>query len=106
MDHELDDPLVGDAATMKFNKTRDRVLDLKQLLAAAVFHRQVEEQVAVLDIGLPSALTLARPCPREHDAPPMQPLVQTFADFREELAVGVVTDVGEAPMDREMRHQS
>src|SRR5207247_1250118 len=52
VDHELDDCLVCSAATVQFDQTRDRRLDVKQPLALAIFHRQVEEQVAVHDVRL------------------------------------------------------
>ena len=75
VDHELDDPLVGDAATMPLDQTRDRVLDLKELLARAVLHRQVEEQMTVHHIRLPSRLALACPCSSERDTVTAEPLV-------------------------------
>ena len=77
-----------DIATVQFDETQDRILDLSELLARAVFHRQVEQQVAVLDIRLPSALTLAHPCRSEHDAAPIQPFVQALAQFAKSLPSG------------------
>ena len=57
------------------------------------------------DIGLPSRLALACPYPCERDAVPVQPFVQTLAKFREERPVRIITDIREAPVDGEMRHQ-
>ena len=42
--------LVKDAVTVSCDKPRDRLLDLKQLLARVVLLRQVEQQMAMLDI--------------------------------------------------------
>jgi len=78
VNHELDDSLVWNAATVPIDETRDRRLDLGQLLGAVV-HRQVEEQMAVHDFRLPAGLALACPYRGERDAMPMQPLVQTLA---------------------------
>ena len=65
----------------------------------------MEEQMAMHDIRLPARLALTRPCSCEHDAVPVQPLVQALTKLREELAVGIVSGVREAPVDREMGHQ-
>jgi len=41
---------VCSAATVQFDETQDRLLDLRKTLAQAVLHRQMEEQVAVLNV--------------------------------------------------------
>lgn len=38
------------AATVKFDQTQDGLVDLSEMLARVVLHRQVEEQMAVLNI--------------------------------------------------------
>lgn len=43
--------------------------------------------------------------PQRTRTSPRQPLVQTLADLREELAIGVVTHIGISPMDGEMGNQ-
>jgi hypothetical protein len=84
---------VCDVATVQYDKTRDRIPDLKEPLARAVFLRQVEEQVAMHDIRLPSCLALTRPHRSEDDAVLVQPLVQALTQFREECAIGIITGV-------------
>ena len=92
------------AATVPLDEAIDRRLDLK-LPLGAVFDGQVEEQMAMHHLGLATRHALTRPSRREHDALPPQPLVQTLAEFREELAVGIITHIGVGPMDRQMGHQ-
>ena len=82
VNHELDGLLVCRCRDRAASTRREiAVLDLKELLARAVFHRQMEEQMAVHDIRLPARLALTRPCPSEHDAAPMQPLVQALTEL-------------------------
>lgn len=47
---ELDDWLLCNAATMQFDETEDRFLDLNEALAREELHRRVKEQVAVLNV--------------------------------------------------------
>jgi hypothetical protein len=50
VDHELDDPLMCDAATLSFDETTDCRLYLKELLARAILIRQVEQQMTMHDV--------------------------------------------------------
>jgi hypothetical protein len=74
VDAQVGSLLMKDVATVQSDKTH-RAINLRETLARAVLHRQVEEQMAVLNIGLAAALTLARPRSREHDGLSVQPLV-------------------------------
>jgi hypothetical protein len=56
--------------------------------------------MAMLDIGLPPGLTLSCPRPGEFNPVSVQPLSQTFTEFGEELAKGIITNICETPMDR------
>ena len=55
--------------------------------------------MAMHHLGLTSRHSLTRPSRRERDAFPPPPLVQALAEFREELAVGIVTQIGVSPMN-------
>ena len=59
--------------------------------------------MAVHDVRLTAGLALSRPCPGERNTPAVQPLIQTFTEFREELAVRIVSNVGKAPVWRILR---
>ena len=53
-------------------------------------------------IGLPPRLALTCPSRGKQDLPSMQPLTQPLTELREEYALGVITSVRQAPMDRDM----
>jgi hypothetical protein len=89
----VDGVFMKDAVAVQSDKAQDGTINLRETLARAVLHWQVEEQMAVLNVRLPSALTLTRPRSREHDALSVQPLVQPLANLSEELTIRVVTDV-------------
>jgi hypothetical protein len=59
----------------------------------------------MLNIGLPACLALYRPRPGEDDTAAVQPLIQTFTEYGEDLAAWIITDICEAPVDREMGNQ-
>jgi hypothetical protein len=54
VDHELDGPVIRNVATVPLHETQNRLFDLTQLLAHAVLHWQVKEQVAMHDIRSPA----------------------------------------------------
>src|SRR6476659_2238240 len=102
MDPEGDGFLMKDAATVESNQATDCSFDLQQPHARAVLDRQMKKQMAMLDVRLPPCLALSRPCSGERNTAAVQPLVQTFTEPRVESAVRIVTNVGEAPVNREM----
>ena len=71
------------AATVMFDEAIDRRFDLNCFLSGAVLDGQVEEQMAMHDIGLATRHALANHSRSEHNSLPPQPLVQTLAEFRE-----------------------
>ena len=80
-------------------------LDLKEPRAGAILYRQVEEQMAVDDVGV--GFALAAPYARQptSDAPPEEPFVESFTDFGEEFAIGIVKHDRARPVDRGMGNQ-
>ena len=57
------------------------------------------------NIRLAACLALSRPCRSEHDTAAVQPLGETFSDFREKFALGIIPYVCQAPVECEMGHQ-
>ena len=80
-------------------------LGLEEPRAGAILDRQVEEQMTVDDVGVGFALSAPHARQPTHNAPPKEPFVESFTDFGEQLAIGIVKHVRARPVDRRMGNQ-
>ena len=97
--------LAQDAAAVPTDESEQRSLDLKEPSAGAILDRQVEEQMAVDDIGVGFALSAPHARQPTYNAPSKEPFVESLTDFGEELAVGIVKHDRARPVDRRMGNQ-
>ena len=100
MNGELDGELAQDAAAVSSNKSEQRSLSLKEPRAGAILDGQVEKQVAVDDVGVGFALSAPYARQPTSYSPPKEPLVESFTDFGEELAVGIIKRDRARPVNR------
>ena len=105
MNDDLDCELAQDAAAVPTDESEQCGLDLKEPRARAILDGQVEEQMAVDDVGV--GFALAAPYARQptRNAAPKKPFVESLTDFGEELAVGIVKHDRARPMDGRMGNQ-
>jgi hypothetical protein len=90
MNYQFDCELPQNAAAVTTDEMKQRSLSLQQPRAGAILGRQVEEQMAVNDVGVGFALSAPHACQTTRDAASKEPLVESLTDFGEELAVGIV----------------
>jgi hypothetical protein len=97
--------LAKNAAAVATDEPEECGLNLKEPSAGATLDRQVKEQMAVNDVSV--RLALAAPHTRQttDDSLPEEPFVESFTDFGEELAAGIVKHDRARPMNGRMRNQ-
>jgi len=97
--------LTQDAPTVASGESKQRSLSLEVPRTSAILDGQVEEQMAVNDVGV--GLALSAPYARQAtcDAAAKEPFMESFTDFGEERAVGIVKHDRAGPMDCCMGNQ-
>jgi hypothetical protein len=105
MSDQLHRELAQDTAAVAADETEQRSLGLEKPRAAAILGWQVEEQMAVHDVGV--GLALAAPHTRKstRNTPPKQPFVESFTDFGEKSAIGIIESIRARPVDRRVGNQ-
>ena len=80
-------------------------LGLEEPRADAILDGQVEEQMAVDDVGVSLALSAPHARQSTDNSSPEEPFVKSFTDFGEEFAVGIIKHDRARPVDRRMGNQ-
>jgi hypothetical protein len=92
--------LAQDPAAVASDESEQCSLGLKQFCAGAILDGQVEKQMAVDNVGM--SFALAAPHAGQPTSYPLskEPLVESFTDFGEELAVGIIKRDRPRPVNR------
>jgi hypothetical protein len=105
MNGDVDGKLPQNAAAVPSDESEESGLNLKTPSASAIIDRQMEQQMAVNDVGVGFALSAPYARQPTRNAPSKEPFVESFTDFGEKFAVRIIKDHRSRPMARGMGNQ-